>query len=160
MPAVVNARKVLDRDAFGMLGVFEVQDFRPPAEDELLFTVYGFQGGEVFGLNLETGEVRNYSNSNAYEEVEGVTRTGDAVYVERDLEYEGVDPGALDIWGSGSRTVDGSGSRASTGGRPTTHLIRASRPTARHWPSNFRSTARRRPGRRHSPVPARRIVRL
>jgi hypothetical protein len=97
-PTVVNPRKVLDREAFGSLGVFEVQDFRPPSDDELLFTVYGYQGGEVFGIDLETGEVRNYSNSSAYEEVEGVDETGDAVYVERDLEYEGIEPGALDIW--------------------------------------------------------------
>ena len=97
-PALVNPRLVLDREEFGSLGVFEVQDFRAPADDELIFTVYGYQGGEVFGINLESGEVRNYSNSTAYEEVEGVDETGDAVFVERDLEYEGIEPGALDIW--------------------------------------------------------------
>ena len=96
--AILNPRKVLDRDAFGMLAVFEVQDFRPPSDDELLFTAYAYQGGEVFGIDLETGAVRNYSNSSAYEEVEGVDTTGDTVYVERDLEYGGIDPGPLDVW--------------------------------------------------------------
>lgn len=95
---VVNAHKVLDRDAFGSLAVFEVQAFRPPDEYELLLTAYAYQGGEVIGLDLDTGVVRNYSNSSAYEEAEGVAPGGDAIYVERDTAYEGVDPGALDIW--------------------------------------------------------------
>jgi WD40-like Beta Propeller Repeat len=97
--AVVDARKVLDRDAFGQLAVFEVQGFRPLGDhDELILTAYAYQGGEVLGLDLGSGTLRNYSNSSAYEEAEGVDVTGDAVYVERDLEYTGVDPGALDIW--------------------------------------------------------------
>lgn len=95
---VVNARKVLDRDVFGSLAVFEVQDFRPPDETELLLTAYAFQGGEVLGIDLETGTVRNYSNSTAYEEVEGVDPDGRAAYVERDIAYDGLTPGALDIW--------------------------------------------------------------
>ena len=95
---LVNARKVLDRDVFGQLAVFEVQGFRPPSDDELIITAYAYQGGEVFGLDLESGTLRNYSNSSAYEEAEGVDAAGDAVYVERDLEYSGTEPGALDIW--------------------------------------------------------------
>ena len=96
--AIVGARKVLDRDTLGFLSVLEVQDFRPPDDEELLFTTYAFQGGEVFGLDLTTGEVRNHSNSSAYEEVEGVDPSGDSVLVERDLVYEELTPGALDIW--------------------------------------------------------------
>jgi hypothetical protein len=89
---VVNPRKVLDREAFGALGVFEVQAFRPPEEDELLLTAYAYQGGEVLGLGLDDGVVRNYSNSSAYEEAEGVDPGGDAVYVERDTAYDGLTP--------------------------------------------------------------------
>jgi hypothetical protein len=96
--ALVDARKVLDRDAFGQMAVFEVQGFRPPDDDELVLTAYAYQGGEVLGLDLGTGTVRNLSNSSAYEEAEGVDTTGDAVYVERDLDYDGIEPGALDIW--------------------------------------------------------------
>jgi hypothetical protein len=95
--SIVNARKVLDRDAFGSFAVFEVQGFRPPDDRELIVTAYAFQAGEVMGLDLESGELRNYSNSTAYEEAEGVAPSGDSVYVERDLEYTGL-PGALDIW--------------------------------------------------------------
>jgi hypothetical protein len=95
---VVHARKVLDRESFGRLAVFEVQDFRPTDERELILTAYAFHGGEVLGLDLETGKVRNYSNSSAYEEAESVSADGTAVFVERDLAYEGREPGALDIW--------------------------------------------------------------
>jgi hypothetical protein len=97
-PVIADVRKVLDRDAFGSLAVFEVQGFRPPADDELILTAYAYQAGEVIGLDTATGELRNYSNSTAYEEAEGVDDTGRAIYVERDLEYGGIDPGALDIW--------------------------------------------------------------
>ena len=97
-PVIVDVRKVLDRDSFGSFAVFEVQGFRPPAEDELILTAYAYQSGEVIGLDTATGALRNYSNSSAYEEAEGVDDTGGAVYVERDLEYSGIDPGALDIW--------------------------------------------------------------
>ncbi|MBX3286956.1 MAG: PD40 domain-containing protein [Actinobacteria bacterium] len=96
--AVVDARPVLDRDTFGSLAVFEVQGFRPPDDDELIVTAYAYQGGEVLGVDLTTGDVRNYSNSSAYEEAEGVDPSGDSVLVERDLEYSGVEPGPLDIW--------------------------------------------------------------
>lgn len=97
-PVVVDAYKVLDRDTFGSLAVFEVQGFRPPSDDELILTAYAYQSGEVIGLDTVNGELRNYSNSTAYEEAEGVDATGSAVYVERDLEYGGIDPGPLDIW--------------------------------------------------------------
>jgi hypothetical protein len=97
-PVVVDAHKVLDRDTFGSLAVFEVQGFRPPSDDELILTAYAYQSGEVIGLDTVTGELRNYSNSTAYEEAEGVDATGSAVYVERDLEYGGIEPGPLDIW--------------------------------------------------------------
>lgn len=96
--AVVGARPVLDRDSFGSLAVFEAQGFRPPDDDELIVTAYAYQGGEVLGIDLTTGEVRNYSNSSAYEEAEGLDPSGDSVLVERDLEYDGLEPGALDIW--------------------------------------------------------------
>ncbi|HKY13663.1 MAG TPA: hypothetical protein VJM33_01970 [Microthrixaceae bacterium] len=96
--AVVDARKVLDRDSFGSLAVFEVQDFRPPDENELILTAYAYQAGEVLGLDLGTGALRNYSNSSAYEEAEAVAHDGSAVYVERDIAYDALTPGPLDIW--------------------------------------------------------------
>jgi hypothetical protein len=79
------------------LAVLEGQAFRPRAESELIFTAYAYQGGEVMGLDLATGAVRNYSNSPVYEEVEGLSPDGTRALVERDLESVAI-PGPLDIW--------------------------------------------------------------
>ncbi len=110
--AIVGARKVLDRDTLDILSVLEVQGFRPPDDEELVFTAYAYQGGEVFGLDLSTGEVRNHSNSSAYEEAEGMDPSGESILVERDLEYDDFTPGALDIWRL--RFDDGSFERVTT----------------------------------------------
>jgi hypothetical protein len=94
---LMDAALAADRTAVWPLAVLEAQAFRPRAEDELIFTAYAFQGGEVMGLDLATGTVRNYSNSPVYEEVEGVAPDGAWALVERDLESTAV-PGPLDIW--------------------------------------------------------------
>jgi hypothetical protein len=94
---VADARKVVGREVFDSIVVLEVQAFRPPSDNELILTVYGLDP-EVMALDLTSGQLRNLSNSTAYEEAEGVTPSGDAVYVERELTYNGQEPGALDIW--------------------------------------------------------------
>jgi Tol biopolymer transport system component len=63
----------------------------------MIFTAYGYQGSEVFGLDVVNGELTNYSNSSACEEAEGVDTDGTSVLVERDLEST-TSPGPLDIW--------------------------------------------------------------
>jgi hypothetical protein len=95
--ALVNVAKRADRTAVSAIAVLEGQGFRPRAEDELIFTAYAHQGGEVMGLDLATGAVRNYSNSPVYEEVEGLSPDGAWALVERDLESVAI-PGPLDIW--------------------------------------------------------------
>jgi hypothetical protein len=62
-PRLVNRRKLLDRSDFHYLAFLETQDFRFPDERELIFTAYAYRGGEVMGVDLETGELRNYSQS-------------------------------------------------------------------------------------------------
>lgn len=94
---LVDVEPVVDRAAVSDLAVLEAQGFRPPEEEELIFTAYAHEGGEVMGLDLETGETRSYSNSSRYEEAEGVAPDGSFVLVERDLESAAV-PGELDIW--------------------------------------------------------------
>jgi hypothetical protein len=106
-PQLVDRRKVLDRSAFYYLGFLESQDFRPPDERELLFTAYAWRGGEVMGLDLETGEVRNYSRNWGYDEIEGVFPDGSAAAVEREPgNYTLVPRGRIDIWRT---ALDGSG---------------------------------------------------
>ena len=101
---VTDVARAVDRTAVSPIAVIEAQGFRPRAERELVFTAYAHQGGEVMGVDLSTGAVRNYSNSPVYEEAEGVAPDGKSVLVERDLESTAI-PGPLDIW---QLSLDGS----------------------------------------------------
>ncbi|MGW0665133.1 TolB family protein [Streptodolium elevatio] len=94
---VADARKVAGRELFDSIVVLEAQAFRPPSDNELILSVYG-SDIDVMALDLTSGQLRNLTNSTAYEEAEGVTPTGDAVYVERELTFNGQEAGALDIW--------------------------------------------------------------
>ena len=63
----------------------ETQNLRPPDEKELIFSAYGYQGTEVCGLDLQTGEVVNYSKApNQYDEPEGIFPDGRHTLVECD----------------------------------------------------------------------------
>jgi hypothetical protein len=98
-PQLVNRRKLLNRSAFYYLAFLETQDFRPPDERELLFTAYAWRGGEAMGLDLETGELHDYSRSWGYDEIEGVFPDGQSAAVEREPDnYWAVPRGRIDIW--------------------------------------------------------------
>jgi len=107
-PQLVNRTKVIDRSAFYYLAFLETQDFRPPDERELLFTAYAWRGGEVMGVDLATGALRNYSRDWGYDEVEGVFPDGASAAVEREPDnYWSVPRGDIDIWRT---ALDGIGS--------------------------------------------------
>src|SRR5690606_1014788 len=82
---LTSVERVLDRSAVSPIAVLEVQDFRP-GTDELVFTAYAYEGGEVMSVDLATGVVTNHSQSPVYEEAESVAPNGAWVLVERDLE--------------------------------------------------------------------------
>lgn len=104
---LVDRRKHVDRSDFMYLAFLETQDFRPPDEDELLFTAYAYKGGEVMGVDLTTGELINYSRNWAYDEAEGVFPDGKSIAVEREVDtYSAVPVGDIDIW---QLALDGSG---------------------------------------------------
>ena len=106
-PRLVNRVKLLDRSDFHYLAFFETQDFRLPEERELIFTAYAYRGGEVMGIDLETGEVLNYSRNWGYDEAEGVFPDGRFVAVEREPDTYTLTPhGHIDIWRT---ALDGSG---------------------------------------------------
>ncbi|MBY0401694.1 hypothetical protein K2X89_15485, partial [Myxococcota bacterium] len=105
-PRIVEARKLADRSDLLYFGMFEPQDFRPPLERELLFTAYAYHGGEAMGIDLETGEITNYSRSPWYEEIEGVTPDGRFALVEREFTLRLRPSGAIDLW---LLRLDGSG---------------------------------------------------
>jgi hypothetical protein len=104
---LVDRRKRVERRDFLYLAFLETQDFRPPDERELLFTAYAYKGGEVMGIDLETGALTNYSRDWAYDEAEGVFPDGRSIAVEREVgTYTAIPVGDIDIW---QLPLDGSG---------------------------------------------------
>ena len=81
-PKIVNQRVVLDNSQGAVKDkVLEPQNFRPGKEEEL--TVQAYHDCEVFGLNIETGELINYSNEpDQYDEPEGIFPDGEYTLVE------------------------------------------------------------------------------
>ena len=63
----------------------EPQNYRPPQERELIFSAYDYQQTEVFGVDLTTGKLTNYSNGpGVYDEPEGIFPSGEFTTVESD----------------------------------------------------------------------------
>ena len=86
VPKLVGVRKILDSRDLPFSATLEPQNFRPPQERELIFSAYDFQGTEVFGIDLQTGKLTNYSNApGVYAEPEGIFPAGDFTTVESDL---------------------------------------------------------------------------
>lgn len=108
VPKLVDRQLVADRYDVGVDAIIEAQDFRTLAngEREIIFSAYFHRGGEVMGINLNSGVITGYSRSPFYEEPEGIDPSGKSILVERDLAVE-LFPGELDVW---RLTLDGSGS--------------------------------------------------
>ena len=118
IPKIANKIKILDQQDLSFKAPIETQNFRPPEDKELIFTAYRYQGTEVMGLNIETGEVVNYSNApEQYDEPEGIFPSGKFTLVEcnkHNLEIPDRAPGTdgpglrlgIDIY---KLTLDGSG---------------------------------------------------
>ena len=84
-PRLSGRKKVLDAKDLPFKCGLETQNFRPPDENELTFSAYGYQGTEVMGLDLRSGKVINYSNApNQYDEPEGIFPDGKHTLVECD----------------------------------------------------------------------------
>ena len=63
----------------------ETQNFRPPDENEIIFSAYNYRGGEVMSIDINTGKIRNYSDmDNQYDEPEGIFPDGRYTLVESD----------------------------------------------------------------------------
>jgi Tol biopolymer transport system component len=84
-PTLAHKKKILDRRDLPFETGLETQNFRPPDEKELIFSAYGYQGTEVMGLDIATGEVVNYSQApSQYDEPEGIFPDGKHTLVECD----------------------------------------------------------------------------
>ncbi|HEX2972104.1 MAG TPA: hypothetical protein VHP11_07210 [Tepidisphaeraceae bacterium] len=104
-PKLANKKLVLDSQALPFKCSLETQNFRPPHEKELIFSAYGYQGTDVMGVDLQTGQVVNYSNSpSQYDEPEGIFPDGQYTLVECDKHnlkgYQNIDIYKLKLDGS------------------------------------------------------------
>ncbi len=105
-PKLANQKLIIDSRDLPFRCTMETQNFRPPAEKELTFSAYGYQGTDVCGIDLGTKKVTNYSNSpGQYDEPEGIFPDGQFTLVECDKQnLKG--PGYVDLW---KLKLDGTG---------------------------------------------------
>jgi hypothetical protein len=105
-PKLVNQKTIIDRHALPFPCTLETQNFRPPDEQELIFSAYTPPGTEsdVCSVNLTTKKVTNLTQSpDEYDEAEGVSADGRFKLVECDRQNR-QGPGHIDIW---KRALDG-----------------------------------------------------
>lgn len=108
-PRLANERVVLDSRQLPFRCYLESQNFRPPEERELTFSTYDYNISEAFALDLETGQVRNLTQTvDVYEEPEGIFPDGAWTTIETDREngMEGSGHQYIDVW---KLALDGSG---------------------------------------------------
>ena len=111
-PKLINKKLVLDTRNLPFEADPEPQAFRGPDETEVIFAAYRVdaieemgKNAEVMGVNLETGEVTNYTNSPLYEEPEGIFPDGTRTLIESDRHAGGGDKN-IDLY---ELKLDGSG---------------------------------------------------
>ena len=97
-PRLSNQRLIIDSRELPFKCTMETQNFRPPEEQELTFSAYGYQATDVCGINLGTKKVVNYSNvAGQYDEPEGIFPDGQFTLVECDKQnLKG--SGYVDLW--------------------------------------------------------------
>ena len=95
IPEFTNKKQIIDNANIVVEGIkyeyiLEPQNFRPPAENELIWSQYGVDDRNVFtsetmGYNLTTGEFVNYSKApGQYDEPEGIFPDGEFTLIECD----------------------------------------------------------------------------
>ncbi|MDA0195778.1 MAG: hypothetical protein O2951_12160 [Bacteroidetes bacterium] len=103
---LVSKRKILDNQEFSFFCELETQNFIPPDEKQLTFSIYVDFVAEVMSLDIETGKVVNHTNSPpGYDEPEGIFPDGKFTLVESD-KHNLKGPAYIDIY---KLTLDGSG---------------------------------------------------
>jgi len=97
-PFFINKQLIIDNtnvevDGIRYQDILEPQNFRPPDENELIWSQYGETAkgiftSEVFGVNLTTGILVNYSKApDQYDEPEGIFPNGQFILVECDRHH-------------------------------------------------------------------------
>jgi hypothetical protein len=108
VPRIANKTLIINSTDVPFPVELEPQNFRRPAETELTFSAYGYQQTEVFGIDLATKKLTNYSNApKVYDEPEGIYPDGRYTTVESDYHNPaGTGFDRADIY---RLTLDGSG---------------------------------------------------
>lgn len=91
VPSIGNKRIIISYKDSSAYVKLETQDFRPPFDNELLYTHYwgdardSFHHSHTYGYNLETGSITKYTSMvNSYNEAEGIFPDGKSILVESD----------------------------------------------------------------------------
>jgi hypothetical protein len=108
VPMLANRKLIIDGADLPMRCTMEPQNFRPPAEEELIFSAYtdGGRYCDVLGINLESRKITFYTKTpDVYDEPEGIFPDGNYTLVECDRQNP-KGSGYIDIW---KLKLDGSG---------------------------------------------------
>jgi hypothetical protein len=108
VPMLANRKLIIDGADLPIRCTMEPQNFRPPAEEELIFSAYtdGGRYCDVLGINLESRKITFYTKTpDVYDEPEGIFPDGNYTLVECDRQNP-KGSGYIDIW---KLKLDGSG---------------------------------------------------
>ena len=100
IPVIINKKLIIDNrniivDGIKYEDILEPQDFRPPDENEVIWSQYGKTSNgvfssEVMGYNLSNGKITNYTQApEQYDEPEGIFPDGNYTLIECDMHNPG-----------------------------------------------------------------------
>lgn len=94
-PELKNKRTIISYQDSSAYVRLETQDFRPPLNEELIYTHYWgdakdqYHHSQVYGMHLKTGKITHYTTlPDSYNEAEGIFPDGQYILVESDRHQE------------------------------------------------------------------------
>ena len=91
IPKLVNKKSIVNYNDSSAYVRLESQDFRPPHDEELIYTHYwgdekdAFYHSQTYGYNIKTGKTKDYTFlPDSYNEAEGIFPDGKHILIESD----------------------------------------------------------------------------
>ncbi len=91
IPKLVNKKTIVNYNDSAAYVRLETQDFRPPLDEELIYTHYwgdekdAFHHSQTYGYNINTGKTTDYTHlPDSYNEAEGIFPNGKYMLIESD----------------------------------------------------------------------------
>jgi hypothetical protein len=91
IPKLVNKKTIVNYNDSAAYVRLESQDFRPPLDEELIYTHYwgdakdAFHHSQTYGYNIKTGKTTDYTHlPDSYNEAEGIFPDGKYILIESD----------------------------------------------------------------------------